>query len=280
MNRHTLTTIERKAYIDAELCMTKLPSRLANVNPAVRNLFDDMQAVHQIQSGHIHSSGHFLPFHRYHMWAHETLLREACGYTGAQPWWEEQRDAGKFALSPIFSPNTGFGSATGTGESSCVVDGPFAGMMLSVGPGYSNELHCLSRKVNETASLMSEKVHVDACLKLPTFETAWPCIENLPHRGGHNGVMGEMSNAVSSPGDPLFYLHHTYIDKLWWDWQSQDLDSRLTKIAGMTTSRKPATGWVLATLNDTLTLHGLVRDMKISELMDIQSEVLCYDYVV
>lgn len=214
------------------------------------------------------------------MWAHETLLREACGYTGAQPFWEEPRDAGHFSISSVFSPTTGFGSATGVGENNCVADGPFAGMMLSVGPGYSNQLHCLSRRVNDTASLMSQEANANACLQLPTFDKAWPCIENLPHRGGHNGIMGEMSNAVSSPGDPLFYLHHTYIDKLWWQWQIQDLENRLKSIAGMTTSKKPETGWVRATLDDTLTLHGLARDMKIEELMDIESELLCYDYVV
>lgn len=214
------------------------------------------------------------------MWAHETLLREACGYTGAQPFWEEPRDAGKFASSTIFSPKTGFGSATGTGENNCLADGPFAGTILTVGPGYQNKVHCLSRKVNETASLMADKSYADACMELPTYAKAWPCIENLPHRGGHNGIIGEMSNAVSSPGDPLFYLHHTYIDKLWWEWQAKDLENRLKDLAGMTTSRKPETGWVLATLDDTLTVHGLVRDMKIWEVMDIQSELLCYDYVL
>lgn len=41
-----------------------------------------------------------------------------------------------------------------------------------------------------------------------------------------------MINVYSSPGDPLFYLHHTYLDKVWWDWQNLNLSARLTDISG------------------------------------------------
>ena len=41
-----------------------------------------------------------------------------------------------------------------------------------------------------------------------------------------------MQNPISSPGDPIFYLHHTYLDKLWWTWQSRNLSARLTDISG------------------------------------------------
>jgi tyrosinase len=40
-----------------------------------------------------------------------------------------------------------------------------------------------------------------------------------------------MTNLWSSPGDPLFYLHHTYLDKLWWEWQLKN-EARLTDITG------------------------------------------------
>lgn len=41
-----------------------------------------------------------------------------------------------------------------------------------------------------------------------------------------------MLDLVASPGDPLFYLHHAYLDKLWWEWQSLDVSTRLTEISG------------------------------------------------
>ena len=39
-----------------------------------------------------------------------------------------------------------------------------------------------------------------------------------------------MSDPVASPGDPIFYLHHTWLDKVFWDWQSQDLPARVEDI--------------------------------------------------
>lgn len=41
-----------------------------------------------------------------------------------------------------------------------------------------------------------------------------------------------MLNGVSSPGDPLFYLHHTWLDKVFWDWQALDRATRTTTISG------------------------------------------------
>ena len=41
-----------------------------------------------------------------------------------------------------------------------------------------------------------------------------------------------MVNTQLSPGDPVFFLHHTYLDSLWWRWQSMNLSSRLTDIGG------------------------------------------------
>jgi tyrosinase len=41
-----------------------------------------------------------------------------------------------------------------------------------------------------------------------------------------------MMNPISSPGDPIFFLHHAWLDKLWADWQAQDPSSRLKDIGG------------------------------------------------
>jgi tyrosinase len=41
-----------------------------------------------------------------------------------------------------------------------------------------------------------------------------------------------MLNPILSPGDPLFYVHHAFVDKLWWDWQSFNPSDRLYAIGG------------------------------------------------
>jgi len=38
------------------------------------------------------------------------------------------------------------------------------------------------------------------------------------HNVVHNWVGGEMANAKKSPNDPVFFLHHAFIDKTWHDW--------------------------------------------------------------
>jgi hypothetical protein len=44
-------------------------------------------------------------------------------------------------------------------------------------------------------------------------------LESAVHGGTHNAVGGDMAGAAS-PTDPLFWLHHAFIDKVWADWQA------------------------------------------------------------
>jgi tyrosinase len=50
----------------------------------------------------------------------------------------------------------------------------------------------------------------------------WRNLEAGPrlHNQGHNIVGGYMMNPVFSPNDPLFWLHHAYIDRVWARWQA------------------------------------------------------------
>jgi tyrosinase len=73
---------------------------------------------------------------------------------------------------------------------------------------------------------------VDGCTAKPTFYEAWRCIEGQPHGAGHGSVGGIMVNVQLSPGDPLFWLHHAWIDRLWWTWQKRNLDARVSEISG------------------------------------------------
>jgi tyrosinase len=41
---------------------------------------------------------------------------------------------------------------------------------------------------------------------------------NPIHGGVHIWVGGTMSDASVSPADPVFWLHHANLDRLWWDW--------------------------------------------------------------
>jgi len=80
---HTLSTKEKKDYINAELCLINKPATLGL--PDATNRFEELQQIHRIPASISHNVGAFLPYHRLHMHAHERALREECGYKGAQP---------------------------------------------------------------------------------------------------------------------------------------------------------------------------------------------------
>ncbi|PVH93785.1 Di-copper centre-containing protein [Periconia macrospinosa] len=226
---HNLTKEEKKSYIDAEKCLMSLPAKLGLTGARTR--FDEFQKIHVLHTPLIHGVGAFLPYHRYYIQAHETALRTECHYAGAQPYWDEARDAGNFSKSILLDPETGFGG-DGVGPNKCIADGPFKDYVNSIGPGENITDHCIDRQINDCMSEGAAQQNVDACMKMKTFESAWNCMEAMPHSSGHSGINGQMMNVFSSPGDPLFYLHHAYLDRIWWQWQSKNLSSRLTEVTG------------------------------------------------
>lgn len=49
---HTFTTEEKRAYINADLCLMKLPATLG-LN-GTKNRFEELQAIHQVQASITH----------------------------------------------------------------------------------------------------------------------------------------------------------------------------------------------------------------------------------
>ncbi|KAG5305058.1 tyrosinase [Histoplasma capsulatum G186AR] len=291
---HTLSNDDKLAYINAELCLMKLPAKTSMEGVITR--FDDFQALHVHGAYMTHFVGAFLPFHRLMTYAHETALREECGYKGYQPFWYEQKDAGRFSSSDVFDPIYGFGGNGSDEEGGCITDGPFANYTSPFGPGYELTVQCIDRKFDDDVSSFTSRNQVDYCISQPDWISTWQCIEGNPHAGGHNGVGGQMARGGSSPGDPLFYLHHAWIDKLWWDWQSKDLPARLSEMGGTNLMRKdsgfrppppeypqpgamPGDPGDTTTLNHVLFMFGIMENKIIADVMNIHGSFLCYEYI-
>ncbi|KAH7112119.1 hypothetical protein B0J11DRAFT_598072 [Dendryphion nanum] len=291
---HKFSNTEKVAYINAELCLMQKPATIGL--PGAKTRFDEFQAIHQLQAYATHFVGAFLPFHRAILHAHETALRTQCGYTDWQPYWHEQIDAGKFKSSVIFDPVYGFGG-DGSGTKRCITTGPFANYTNHLGPAYQNTDHCIDRRINDQMSAFSSQREVDSCLSKSDWISAWNCIEASPHAGGHGGVGGQMQNGVSSPGDPLFYLHHTWLDKIWADWQAKDRTKRLIEMGGTNIAPENNPGFparppsipkptgaagdpgTTTTLAHVLNMYGNGPNRTIAEMMDIGGDILCYEYV-
>jgi tyrosinase len=87
-----------------------------------------------------------------------------------------------------------------------------------------------------------------------------------------------MIDVAASPGDPMFFMHHTYLDRIWWQWQQINATSRLYGMGGNTTTSEPATGWVTTTLDYVLSSYGIIPNVTIDKVMNIQGGYLCYEY--
>ena len=83
--------------------------------------------------------------------------------------------------------------------------------------GEYNVPYNLNRQLGQSSSLGTTN-QVDFLMNQSSFFLAQNLLEGPMHAGGHNWVGGQMATHYS-PRDPVFYLHHSMIDKLWQDWE-------------------------------------------------------------
>ncbi|PWW79822.1 Di-copper centre-containing protein [Tuber magnatum] len=300
-----LSNVQKKRYINAVKCLQDKPAIAKATIPNSVSRFDDFQGVHIQQTFSIHFVGHFLAWHRYYLAIYEKALREECNYKGAQPYWDWTLDADNLLASPLWDPVTGFGGngvpapadgspfavpgATGGG---CISDGPFVDMRLHLGPGPSLAAtsRCLRRSFSPwIAQTFSNAAKVNNTLAQQDFGWFSKVVEGETnfwnvgiHGGGHYSIGGEAGDLYASPGEPVFYLHHANLDRIYWQWQSMDLPARLSDISGPVGMFGPTTG-PNVTLSFPIDMGPLAPSVTIQDLMDVEGNrtgtgVLCYTY--
>ncbi|KAK1979541.1 hypothetical protein LZ30DRAFT_751360 [Colletotrichum cereale] len=267
-----LSRQEKLDYIEAVKCLTHAPS-VINSNGTIH---DDFAFVHSKHAHSTHGKAAFLPWHRRFISIYEKYLQDKCSYTGTLPYWDWTLDWENFPESPIFSTVTGFGgngdssAPRGVGEGHCVTDGPFADLQ-PLYFGQHSQPHCLSRGFTDFPGRNVSPEVVQKSLGEKDYETFFLAIENGPHNMAPNGIQGEFYS-FTAPNDPIFYLHHAQLDRLWFIWQKRDEQIRLTDYSGGANSDESAT------LNDLLYMEGLDEDVRVSQMMDTKSGSLCYQY--
>lgn len=160
-----------------------------------------------------------------------------------------------FEKSPIFDATYGFGGNGINGSStplpgigisgSCINNGPFANISNPVGPGFNltaPQPHCIKRNIQTDSANQALRWNADVMplLKMTNYVNFTLSFDKDAggqgggtgiHGGGHSGVNGEMSNVWSSINDPLFYMHHANLDRIWWLWQTLS-DANLNAVGG------------------------------------------------
>ncbi|KAI1871686.1 hypothetical protein JX265_005672 [Neoarthrinium moseri] len=264
---------DRKAFVDAFTCLMRLPA--SGAYPPAQNRYEDIVRVHQMMTSTIHGNSIFLVWHRYYTWTLEQIMREECGFDRAFPWWDETLDAGHFAESPVFTPAY-FGSlpAATNGEGTCITDGAFAGLTCHIGPGTGSVDHCLARAVDESLTAQSNADFVNTCNSRAIYSEMENCAELGPHAYGHNGVGSVMADVSASPSDPVFFMHHLFVDRNFWLWQNSDA-SRKTTIDGCIDSADPCTP---LTMDTVISVAGLRPDVTVRDVLNTRDGAMCYEY--
>jgi tyrosinase len=162
-----------------------------------------------------HGTPGFLAFHRGQIQDLETeLMREGNDCTLTFPFWDWSEDVSSFEDSEIWSDRY-MGDKRG-----CVVTG------LPADWRYDDM--CVGREVAVTRALHNARdllilVESNANKDFKKFVKNIEQVHNL----AHIFVGGNMKDKVgkASPSDPMFYLHHAFIDSLYFKWQKIRTDT-------------------------------------------------------
>ncbi|KAL2802987.1 hypothetical protein BJX63DRAFT_440466 [Aspergillus granulosus] len=185
----------------------------------------------------------------------------------------------------------------------CVTTGPFKDFQVNLGPlfvtlhvpgveaqngtGLNYNPRCLRRDVNPEAAKWTTTEHVVDLIKnykdIASFQNRFQ--GDFPngylgvHSGGHYTISGDPAgDFFASPGDPVFYLHHAAIDRVFWTWQNLDPAERTFVVEGPTVI--PGLGpSPNATLDDLQYFDVLAEDRTIRELLDTTGGPFCYIYL-
>ncbi|MFE9779490.1 tyrosinase family protein [Streptomyces sp. NPDC005775] len=180
-----------------------------------------------------HGGPSFLPWHRQFIRQFELQLR-ALDSGVTLPYWDWTVDQG-IEGSTLWSEY--FMGGTGRMGDNQVLNGPFT---YANGNGWvcrDVDRPYLRRQLggfNNTVKLPTED-DVKACLaQVPYDQAPWDSTDHPSFRnyleGGigpgihnlvHGWVSGNMGDVLSAPNDPVFFLHHANVDRIWTVWQKQ-----------------------------------------------------------
>jgi tyrosinase len=242
MIRRNILTDEgvRQQFIDGVLAL-KDPARFPWPGQQGLSLYDVFVAWHHLSMmiftppsqrdrNAAHSGPAFLPWHRYFLLRFEGLLRTALQDPDFRlPYWDWSADA---ALedprqSPLWEP-TALGRFTIPDQWEVRVVAAEQGLVRLPQP------RLLDRALGQAGALpprsavhdvLSDQILYDAppynsfSTGFRNFLEGWEGPARI-HNGVHVWVGGDMTDSTS-PNDPVFFLHHCNVDRIWHAWRAR-----------------------------------------------------------
>ncbi|MFE1377551.1 tyrosinase family protein [Streptomyces sp. NPDC058740] len=235
-NQATLTADEKRRFVAALLELKRSGRYDTFVTTHNAFIMSDTDSGDRVG----HRSPSFLPWHRRFLIEFEQAL-QSVDATVTLPYWDWTAD--RTARSSLWAPD--FLGGTGRARDGQVTDGAFAraGNRWTVNVRVDGRDY-LRRDLGAGGRQLPTRAEVDSVLAMETYDTApwnsssdgfrnhlegWRGV-NL-HNRVHVWVGGQMATGVS-PNDPVFWMHHAFIDKLWAEWQARHPKSAYLPAAG------------------------------------------------
>ncbi|KAA1473808.1 Di-copper centre-containing protein [Dentipellis sp. KUC8613] len=279
--------------------------------------YDDFVYMHMDLNVRIHFTGLFLPWHRWYVNVYETALKEKCGYEGSAPYWNWSQDSADVYDASIFQesdPTSGLGGWGNPAKDYSVPDGGFSDLHLSYpSPHTLRRNFTLQPYITQTSPLFPDPAKQANATFTPTevaklvngfsgdyvgfqkyfegFEGAHGSV-HLIMGGDMGGTCPQNAPKNCTPGptwsanEPMFWMHHAMVDKVWYDWQHKSPANFWKYSGGSVEAISNLTGYEqypngappMLSLNSAMPADGLFPEATIYDVMNTTGGFLCYKY--
>lgn len=172
-----------------------------------------------------HGEPEFLHWHRHYLRFFEKICADLSGNPDfALPYWNWSKNSGKLP-APFFDlPELNVEHWKDPGQ----YVGKAWGPVDSVGRRALDKTHGLMSDPARAGAFTLAKIN--GIKRLPSIDLFHPALEGEPHNTAHVVVGatrpkgGHMGSGLS-PLDPIFWLHHCMVDRVWAEWQSTGHDT-------------------------------------------------------
>ncbi len=212
-------------------------SAVQQLNADENGRFREICDLHESMASTVHDSLLFFPWHRRLITEYERAL-QAINPSVTVPYWDWSTVDAQDPLSSRVLTDEFFG---GSGQRSCILDGPFRDFRAH------NRRRCVMRDYNPNPRRRPAFVQAATLERLRarerTFRDFSFAFELDPHALPHmvlGGDRGDMSS-MAACNDPLFYSHHAFVDLQWDLWQREQNNfgydgNRRTRMGGFQTN--------------------------------------------
>lgn len=236
-----------------------------------------------------HASPYFTTWHRWYLHYFERICRKMCGNPSfALPYWNYASNTGSSLQLPeqftqvsqdTANPNVLFFDDRGLGFADGAADGPQnvamnnGGFMpfsqSQYGPALNTKLFFPADDATHMAFVVTDPVYLALGMT--------GRLECVPHDMVHVNVGGWMQNVPSAAGDPIFYMHHCQIDRLYASWEAQPGASYNF---GTTPSQPDENTWKNLTMGSFVNEDGQVVKEKLGASVNTSALNYSYDNLV